>query len=64
MASINKVILIGNLGRDPEVRYTPNGAAVCNVSVATTRNWKDKNRKPNGTVWCFMTVWPRSLANT
>lgn len=43
MASINKVILIGNLGRDPEVRYTPNGAAVCNVSVATTRNWKDKN---------------------
>ena len=43
MASINKVILIGNLGRDPEVRYTPNGAAVCNVSLATTRNWKDKN---------------------
>jgi single-strand DNA-binding protein len=42
MASINKVILIGNLGRDPEVRYTPSGAAVCNVSVATTRNWKDK----------------------
>ncbi|HYR26114.1 MAG TPA: single-stranded DNA-binding protein [Aquabacterium sp.] len=43
MASINKVILIGNLGRDPEVRYTPSGSAVCNVSVATTRNWKDKN---------------------
>ncbi|WP_374319351.1 single-stranded DNA-binding protein [Aquabacterium sp.] len=43
MASINKVIIIGNLGRDPEVRYTPNGAAVCNVSLATTRNWKDKN---------------------
>ncbi|RZS47399.1 single-stranded DNA-binding protein [Sphaerotilus mobilis] len=42
MASVNKVILIGNLGRDPEVRYTPNGAAVCNVSVATTRNWKSK----------------------
>ncbi|MEW6704498.1 MAG: single-stranded DNA-binding protein [Pseudomonadota bacterium] len=42
MASVNKVILIGNLGRDPEVRYTPNGAAVCNVSVATTRNWKNK----------------------
>ena len=42
MASINKVIIIGNLGRDPEVRYTPSGAAVCNVSVATTRNWKNK----------------------
>ena len=37
MASVNKVIIIGNLGRDPEVRYTPSGAAVCNVSVATTR---------------------------
>ncbi len=43
MASINKVILIGNLGRDPEVRYTPNGAAICNVTIATSRNWKDKN---------------------
>jgi single-strand DNA-binding protein len=43
MASINKVIIIGNLGRDPEVRYTPNGAAVCNITVATSRNWKDKN---------------------
>jgi single-strand DNA-binding protein len=43
MASVNKVILIGNLGRDPEVRYTPSGAAVCNVSVATTRNWKNRD---------------------
>ena len=43
MASINKVILIGNLGRDPEVRYSPNGAAICNVTIATSRNWKDKN---------------------
>ncbi|HJW11653.1 MAG TPA: single-stranded DNA-binding protein [Albitalea sp.] len=43
MASVNKVILIGNLGRDPEVRYTPNGNAVCNVSVATTRQWKNKD---------------------
>lgn len=42
MASINKVILIGNLGRDPEVRYTPSGAAICNVTIATSRNWKDK----------------------
>jgi len=43
MASVNKVILVGNLGRDPEVRYTPDGAAICNVSIATTSNWKDKN---------------------
>ena len=43
MASVNKVILIGNLGRDPEVRYTPSGSAVCNVSLATTRNWKNKD---------------------
>jgi single-strand DNA-binding protein len=43
MASVNKVILIGNVGRDPEVRYTPNGTAICNVTIATSRNWKDKN---------------------
>ena len=42
MASVNKVILVGNLGRDPEVRYSPEGAAICNVSIATTSNWKDK----------------------
>lgn len=39
---INKVILVGNLGNDPEVRYTPGGAAVTTISVATTENWKDK----------------------
>ena len=43
MASVNKVILIGNLWRDPEVRYTPSGSAVCNVGIATTRNWKNKD---------------------
>ena len=42
MASINKVILVGNLGRDPEVRYTASGDAMCNLSVATTDNWRDK----------------------
>ena len=40
---INKVILIGNLGQDPEVRYMPNGGAVTNISVATSETWKDKN---------------------
>ncbi|MGX9694443.1 single-stranded DNA-binding protein [Achromobacter anxifer] len=42
MASVNKVILIGNLGRDPEVRYSGEGTAICNLSLATTSSWKDK----------------------
>ena len=53
MASVNKVIIVGNLGRDPEVRYTPNGSAVCNVTVATTRRWKNKEsgEKDEETEW-------------
>jgi single-strand DNA-binding protein len=53
MASINKVILVGNLGRDPETRYSPDGAAITNVSVATTSQWKDKNtgEKREETEW-------------
>jgi single-strand DNA-binding protein len=43
MASVNKVILIGNLGRDPEVRYLPSGDAVANLNIATTEKWKDKS---------------------
>src|SRR5690554_1862411 len=42
MASVNKVILVGNLGRDPEVRYSPDGAAICNISLATTAVWRDR----------------------
>src|SRR5574338_147847 len=42
MASVNKVILVGNLGRDPETRYAPSGDAICNITLATTDNWKDK----------------------
>lgn len=41
-ASVNKVIIVGNLGRDPEVKYSPDGTAICNISVATSRKWKDK----------------------
>ena len=41
--SLNKVILIGNLGQDPEARFTPQGTAVCNLSVATNESWKDQN---------------------
>ena len=61
MASINKVILIGNLGRDPEVRYTPNGNAVCNVSVATTRQWKNKDsgEKQEETEWHRVVFYDR-----
>jgi single-strand DNA-binding protein len=43
MASVNKVIIVGNLGKDPEVRYMPSGSAICNVTVATTRQWKNKD---------------------
>lgn len=42
MASVNKVTLIGNCGRNPELRHSTNGAAVCNLSIATTRSWKNK----------------------
>ena len=53
MASVNKVIIVGNLGRDPEVRYNPNGGAWCTVSIATSRNWKDKTsgEKVEETEW-------------
>lgn len=42
MASVNKAIIVGNLGKDPEVRYTATGEAMCNITVATSENWKDK----------------------
>lgn len=53
MASVNKVILVGNLGADPTVRYSPDGAAICNVSLATTSQWKDKTsgEKREETEW-------------
>jgi len=44
---INKVILVGNLGRDPEVRYTPNGGAIANLTIATSEQWKDKQTGQN-----------------
>jgi single-strand DNA-binding protein len=61
MASVNKVILIGNLGKDPEVRYTPNGAAVCNLRLATTRNWKDKTSgdRVEETEWHSVVLYDR-----
>lgn len=63
MASVNKVIIVGSLGRDPETRYMPNGDAVTNVSVATTESWKDKNsgEKKETTEWHRITFY-RKLA--
>jgi single-strand DNA-binding protein len=62
MASVNKVILVGNLGRDPEVRFMPNGDAVCNFSIATTDSWKDKSgAKQEKTEWHNITMY-RKLA--
>lgn len=43
MASVNKVIIVGNLGADPEIRVSPGGEAICNLRIATTEAWKDKN---------------------
>jgi len=61
MASLNKVILIGNLGRDPETRYMPNGEAVTNVTLATTEAWKDRNTgdKQEKTEWHRVTFYRR-----
>jgi len=62
MASVNKVILIGNLGKDPETRYMPNGEAVTNITLATTETWKDKSgEKQEKTEWHRVTFY-RKLA--
>ena len=58
MASVNKVILIGNLGRDPEVRYTQNGTAVANFTLATNEVWNDKSgERQERTEWHRIVVW-------
>lgn len=61
MASLNKVLLIGNLGRDPETRFMPNGNAVCNFSIATTESWKDKQsgQKQEKTEWHNISMYGR-----
>ena len=59
---LNKVILIGRLGRDPECRYLPNGDAVCNFSIATSESWKDQSgQKKERTEWHAITLY-RKLA--
>lgn len=60
MASVNKVILLGNLGRDPETRYTTGGDAVTNLRIATTEQWKDKNgEKQERTEWHTVVLFGR-----
>jgi single-strand DNA-binding protein len=56
--SVNKVILLGRLGQDPELKYTPGGSPVCNFSVATTESWTDKSgQKQEKTEWHRVVVW-------
>lgn len=58
MGSVNKVIVVGNLGADPEVRFTPGGQSVCNFRIATTEDWKDKQGvKQERTEWHRIVVW-------
>ena len=58
--SVNKAILIGRLGRDPEVRHMPNGEAVCNFSIATSETWKDQSgQKQERTEWHAITLYRR-----
>src|SRR5258708_13543575 len=60
MASVNKVILIGNLGKDPEVRTTPQGTSLARFSIATTTNWKDASgAKQERTEWHDIVAWER-----
>ncbi|MGI8467811.1 MAG: single-stranded DNA-binding protein [Pyrinomonadaceae bacterium] len=58
--SFNKIILVGNLGRDPELRYTPQGSAVCNLSVATSEKRRDKSGEMHDiTTWFRVTLWEK-----
>ena len=60
MSSLNKIMLIGNLGRDPEIRYTPDGTPVANFSLATTENWSDKSgTRQEHTEWHSIVAWNR-----
>jgi single-strand DNA-binding protein len=61
MAGVNKVILIGNLGRDPELRYTKSGQAVANFSLATSERWKDKDgQSQERTEWHRIVTWGKT----
>lgn len=61
MSGVNKVILLGRFGKDPEIRYTPSGTAVANFSIATSQTWKDKDtgEKKEKTEWSNIVAWRR-----
>lgn len=61
MASVNKAIIVGNVGREPEVRYAPDGTAICNLSIATTSQWRDKasGEKREETEWHRVVMYNR-----
>jgi single-strand DNA-binding protein len=60
MSSLNKIMLIGNLGKDPEIRYTPDGSAVATFSLATSESWTDKNgSRQEHTEWHTIVAWSR-----
>ena len=63
--SVNKVIIMGNLGKDPEIRNFPNGGRVCNFSVSTSESWKDKNsgEKQERTQWHNISILSEPLVN-
>ncbi len=62
--SFNKIIIVGNLGRDPELRYTPQGTAVCNFSMATNEKRRDKTGDQQDiTTWFKVTLWGRQAEN-
>ncbi len=64
MASVNKAILIGNLGKDPELRYTPSGKAVASFPIATSEKWKDQSGEfQESTEWHNIVVWGRTAEN-
>jgi single-strand DNA-binding protein len=61
MGSVNKVILVGNLGRDAELRYTPGGAAVATINMATTETWNDKSgQRQEKTEWHRVILWGKT----
>ena len=64
MGSVNKVILVGNLGADPELKYTPSNRALCNLRIATTEVYKDKGgQRQEKTEWHRVTVWGETAEN-
>jgi single-strand DNA-binding protein len=64
MASVNKAIILGNLGRDPELRHTQSGKAVCQLNVATTEMWTDQSgERQEKTEWHRIVVWGRQAEN-